>query len=50
MWWIKDITSYILNLGARWWQVVKIDNTALNLLGKSATDHGTDDCVGPRFG
>jgi hypothetical protein len=22
MWWIKGITSYILNLGARWWQVV----------------------------
>ena len=28
----------------------RIHTTALNLLGKSATNHGTDDCVGQKFG
>jgi len=23
MWWINGITSHIINLGARWWQVVR---------------------------
>jgi hypothetical protein len=30
MWWIKGMTSYILNLGARWWQVVRFTPLPLN--------------------